>query len=369
MSAVSDRTPAVTLVLPSFGSGGAERVVLNLAGALVADGAEVRLVVLDATGPLAQAVPAGVEVVPLGRPRARWAGPALVRALRARPSDLVIGSQTHLNVLLAGLRPLLPARTRLVLREPSLAPERDRPTASARLVGRALGRADVVIATSGPMQTHLARVLRGPARLTLLPNPVDVDGLRDGVDPSAPSEPHAVLTVGRLVAGKGHDDLLDALAQATDTTLTLHVIGDGPLRPALEDRVRRLGIAERVRFHGHVEDRPRLATLVATSRALVHPSLAEGMPNAVLESLAVGTPVLATTDLPTLADLADEVGPTALRLVPRAGLARALDELPAASGPAPRPSLLPVRFRRDRVAQALVALALGGDRADAEERP
>jgi hypothetical protein len=56
-----DPTDDVSLVLPSFGSGGAERVVLNLARGLAATGAAVRLIVLDPTGPLRDQVPDGVE--------------------------------------------------------------------------------------------------------------------------------------------------------------------------------------------------------------------------------------------------------------------------------------------------------------------
>ncbi len=122
-------TERVALILPSFGSGGAERVLLNLAKGFAAAGAEVRLVALDPDGPLRAEVAPDVEIVDLDRARVRWAAPTLVRHLRRRPATLVIGSQTHLNVLLGLLRPALPPQTHLVLREPNLLPEADtRPT-------------------------------------------------------------------------------------------------------------------------------------------------------------------------------------------------------------------------------------------------
>ncbi len=359
-----DPTDDVSLVLPSFGSGGAERVVLNLARGLAATGAAVRLIVLDPTGPLRDQVPDGVEVVALDRPRVRTAGPALVRHLRARPPTIVLGSQTHLNVLLGALTPLMDRRTRLVLREPNLLDRSRSPNVTDRAIGRALGRADLVVASSPAMRDHLARSLPAGTRLAVIPNPVDVEALRrDATGPtggSGPTEPSGpadrsaahLVTVGRLVAQKGLEDLLRALA-TTSNGATLDVIGSGPLDDALRALAEDLGISQRIRFLGRIDDRRTVATSIAQADALVQPAHYEGMPNAVLEALALGVPVLATTDLTVLADLATEVEDGGLRLVPRASLASSIDDFVPLNGPTPRPSLLPARFGIDRVVAAL----------------
>ena len=366
----------VALVLPSFGSGGAERVVLNLARGLVAAGADVRLLMLEDRGPLRALVPSEIEIVDLARPRARSAGPAIVAHLRRRPADLVIGSHTHLNVLLALLRPVLPPSTRLVLREPTLHPAPSPQRPADRLLGRALGRADLVVATSEAMHEHLVGTVRGPARVALIPNPVDVAALRagaervladnaEGLRGAIADAPHLVC-VGRLAAGKAHDDLLRALAAVASGTL-LTIVGDGPLRDELESLSRTLGIVDQVRFTGRIDDPDQLAARVAAADALVHPSRFEGMPNAVLEALALGTPVIATEDLSVLDALAEEVGPSVLQLVPRTELPEAIAAVRSAGAARVlRPSLLPDRFRVDQVVAALVeAVAHGGARPDA----
>ena len=363
------------LVLPSFGSGGAERVMLNLTSGLVAAGVDVRLLMLEDDGPLRTLVPPEVEIVDLGRSRVRSAGPAIARHLRRRPADLVLGSHTHLNVLLALLRPFLPTSTRLVLREPTLHPRRSTNRTADRLLGRVLGRATLVLATSEAMRIHLAGTVRGPAKVALLANPVDIAALRsgaervvaenaEGMQRAADGAPH-VVCVGRLAAGKAHDDLLRALAATTTVTLT--IVGDGPLRDELETLSRGLGLSGRVRFTGRIDDQARLAALVAGADALVHPSHFEGMPNAVLETLAVGTPVIATEDLSVLDGLADELGPSTLRLVPRGELPDAIAAVRrAGAARVPRPSLLPDRFRVDQVVDALLeAVAHGGARTGA----
>ena len=358
--AAASRTPEAALVLPSFASGGAERVVLNLAVGLAGRGWAVRLMALDGRGPMREHVPSGVGVVDLDRPRARRAGPAIVAELRRRPVDLLIGSQTHVNLLLGLLRPLLPRTMRLVLREPSLRPGADARSAKDRALGRALGRADVVIASSPAMHEHLVASVRGRARTVLLANPVDVDGLRamaaSGASGRSDAGPAHLVSVGRLVGLKAHDDLLRALARSgTGHTLTL--VGDGPERGRLEQLADELGLAGRVELTGRIDDPGHLAATVAAADVLVHPSRSEGLPNAVLEALALGTPVLATTDLTVLAPLADEVESGGLRLVAREDLPDALARIQARSGPTAgplRPSLLPARFRLPDVVDALL---------------
>jgi len=351
----------VALVLPSFDSGGAERVILNLSRGFAATGRTVRLVALSARGPLRAHVAEDVEVVDLGVPRARSAGPALVAHLRRRPADLVLGSQTHVNALLGLIRPLLPRRTQLVLREPTFHPNGGEGGVAERLLGRLLGRADLVVASSFAMQEHLVASVRGRARTLLLPNPVDVTGIRSSV--ALPSQPVApagelgtrLVAVGRLIESKALDELLRALVR-TDPLVTLRVIGDGPQRGALEELVAELGIASRVQLLGRIDDPASLATEIAAADLLVHPSRYEGMPNAVLESLALGTPVLATTDLTVLEELAGEVGTAALRLVPRAELPAALAQARTRPGGGSlRPSLLPDRFDVPSVVQTLLA--------------
>jgi glycosyltransferase involved in cell wall biosynthesis len=100
-------------------------------------------------------------------------------------------------------------------------------------------------------------------------------------------------TVGRLSPPKGHDILLAALpsvlARHPDTILWL--VGDGPLRNSLERQAKTLGIAEKVRFLGSRDDVPEL---LAAIDLVIQPSRFEGMPNAVMEAMAAGKPVVAT---------------------------------------------------------------------------
>jgi L-malate glycosyltransferase len=100
-------------------------------------------------------------------------------------------------------------------------------------------------------------------------------------------------TIARLTEQKGHRYLLEAASRALRLRPDLNFVfaGDGPLRDSLTARARSLGIGDRVRFLGYRTD---VAALLAAFDVFTLPSLYEGLPNAVLEAMACGKPVVAT---------------------------------------------------------------------------
>jgi glycosyltransferase involved in cell wall biosynthesis len=100
-------------------------------------------------------------------------------------------------------------------------------------------------------------------------------------------------TVGSLVIEKGHIYLLEAARQILDVAKDLKflIIGDGPLRKALEEKSEELGIKKDVIFMGQRKDIPELLTAMDI---FVLPSIKEGLPIALLEAMAAKRPVVAT---------------------------------------------------------------------------
>ena len=103
------------------------------------------------------------------------------------------------------------------------------------------------------------------------------------------------VCVGRLGAEKGQLLLVDAAAEllAEGIDLELVLVGDGEQRPAIERRIRTLGLVDRVRITGWA-DRETVSREIRAARALVIPSLSEGLPVVAMEALALGRPVIAT---------------------------------------------------------------------------
>jgi glycosyltransferase involved in cell wall biosynthesis len=100
-----------------------------------------------------------------------------------------------------------------------------------------------------------------------------------------------LLSVGHLVERKGHHVAIDALASLPEATLA--IVGAGEERERLQRRARERGVAERVRFAGAVPQAD-LPAWYSAADVLLLASSREGWANVLLESMACGTPVVAT---------------------------------------------------------------------------
>ena len=123
-------------------------------------------------------------------------------------------------------------------------------------------------------------------------------GLEAAFHSDASPEPSAAMRlvcVGRLSEQKGQLLLLDAMRQVLDSGLSFDLVlaGDGDLRPALEARVRHLGLERHVRITGWISG-GEVRTELLAARALVLPSFAEGLPVVIMEAMALRRPVVTT---------------------------------------------------------------------------
>jgi L-malate glycosyltransferase len=156
----------------------------------------------------------------------------------------------------------------------------------------AMREADIVMCLSPAQQEQLRRV--GVDReIVVVPDLIDTDLFSPGTPP--PGRPIRLITVGSLIERKGVAHLLDAVAtlRAGGTDLVLSVVGDGPLRPALEEMARTLGIASQVDFHGDCS-LLQVRDLLRQSHVYVSPSLTESLGIAVIEGISVGLPAVVT---------------------------------------------------------------------------
>lgn len=346
-------------VLPSFAGGGAERVLLNVLRALAEEARPAALVVLSGEGPLRSLVPATVPVHDLGRPRLRQAIPALVGCLRRLRPATVVSTLPNVNLALLALRPILPRGTRILVREPNT-PSRSLPAQPwpglFRLAYRLLyRRADGVICNAN----LTARELRenfgvSETRLHVVHNPVDVEKIRAQASPLRrhPGPGPRFAAAGRLTRQKGFDRLLEWFVQLpADAHLT--ILGEGAEETALEEIAARKGIGRRVVFAGF---NPSPWATYAGADAFVLPSRWEGMPNAALEALACGTPVIATPESGGIGELAAQAPAGAVTLAEAGGpFIEAMRAVAPRSAPGPQPNLLPARFALDAACRDFIS--------------
>lgn len=129
-----------------------------------------------------------------------------------------------------------------------------------------------------------------PAQLAVIPNGLDLDRFTPAPVNYAGQ---TLIVVANLRAEKGHDVLFQALARlrAGWPDARLLIVGDGPERQRLVARADELGVSSTIHFLGHREDVP---ALLAQADICIVPSHSEAFPNAALEAMAAGLPVIAS---------------------------------------------------------------------------
>ncbi|MBF0453816.1 MAG: glycosyltransferase family 4 protein [Magnetococcales bacterium] len=165
-----------------------------------------------------------------------------------------------------------------------------------QMIRQAAKEAKAMITVCGALKKSLVEEIGvEPEKVTVLRNGVDLkkfhpqerSSLRKRLGINGPT----LLSVGYLIERKGHDLVIAALTSLPG--MALLIAGDGPLREQLQSQAQRLGVADRVRFVGQLPQ-AELIDYYAAADLLVLASSREGWANVLLESMACGTPVVAS---------------------------------------------------------------------------
>jgi glycosyltransferase involved in cell wall biosynthesis len=305
-------SPDLAVYLPSLDGGGAEIVMLRLATALAERGTRTDLVLAQARGPYLADLPENVRVVDLGArtPVVATKTAKLAAYLRReRPATVLSALDVVNTALIARRLAHVPSRVLLTVHTHLSRQFEDKRDFGVAAVRRALVRAlyprtDRLIAVSRGVADDVARIADlPPERVQVIHNPVITDELvRRAEDPVdhpflQPGGPPVVLAVGRLVRQKDYPTLIEAFARVrARRPARLLILGDADprepaVRPALEARMRELGVEQDVALPGFVAN-PQ--AYMARAGVMALSSIYEGLPTVLTEALAVGTTVVAT---------------------------------------------------------------------------
>ncbi|WIG56929.1 MAG: Alpha-1,4-N-acetylgalactosamine transferase PglJ [Rhodanobacteraceae bacterium] len=284
----------LVLVISSLGGGGAERVMTLLANEWVERGDEVTLITLASDrmdryplNPSVRRIALDVAgnsanlLAAIGNNLVRIR--ALRRAIAASRPDAVISfiAESNVRVLIAAAG----------LRVPVIISERTALNGHhMRGVWRTLRRwsyprATAIVAQTRRSAADLEALVR--RRVEVIANPVTVESRPDDAIADERTGARTLLAVGRLSPEKGFDLLIEAFAQAAPRHpgWNLVILGEGPLRAALERKAAEHGLGARISmpgFDAHVRRLMRRADLFVLS------SRYEGFPNALLEAMTEG---------------------------------------------------------------------------------
>lgn len=166
---------------------------------------------------------------------------------------------------------------------------------ASRVAGASIGVSQALVDRMRELGLGSARqvTLRNGVDLVRFQPPTDVAALRQQLGVSGSP---LIVSVGNLLPVKGHDLAIEALGQLRRQGLDarLCIIGAGPLRDDLQALASQHGLAGDVRFLGALPQE-QLAAWYGAADMLMLASEREGWPNVLLESMACGTPVVATS--------------------------------------------------------------------------
>ncbi|MES1940367.1 glycosyltransferase [Salinisphaera sp. T5B8] len=327
----------IAFFLPALAGGGVEKNFLRLAGAFVAEGYAVDLVLTRAGGDYENAVPAGVTVhwlQPSGVLNSRWTVArnarvplaallrpvllpikssrnlrhvaALADYLKTRRPQTLIAGMSYPNLVAIWARNRAGVDTRIVVTERNtLSQTIQRVHRKWRwrylpaLLGPAYRQADHVVAVSHGVADDLATVT-GLSRSAIrtIYNPVVSPAIAEQAASApnhawfTPGQPPVILAAGRLTSAKRFDRLIRAFARVRQTSQArLLILGEGRDRRALQALAREQGVAGDVAMPGFA-DNPY--AFMAQAAVFVLSSDYEGLPTVLIEALACGATVVAT---------------------------------------------------------------------------
>lgn len=317
------------MVIGTLERGGAEHQMVGLAEQLNLRGEDVEVITLHGRGPLQSRLEAaGIPVLCLAPSERAWRirkvhaalelGPLAVR-LRAHwrrwPPDVVQAWLPEAQAVALPIARLAGVPSRLMSLRSLRSGARpgallDRLLAVAAAASTAITANSQAVASDPGWPTHARERV-------VIPNGLSVPTQLA----EAGRTPARGVVVANLLRYKGHRDLLKALAIST-TRPRIVLVGDGPERAALEHEATTLGIRDLVTFEGSVAD--PMPVLLQNQFAVL-PSHTEGLPNAVLEAMGAGLPVIGT-DVGGIPELVQH-GVSGLITAPRdpAQLAKAID--------------------------------------------
>jgi glycosyltransferase involved in cell wall biosynthesis len=295
----------IALFTVSLEVGGAERVFATLANRFAERGHSVQMVLMKPEGALRKELSAAVRIVDLRTYRIWRTVLPLARYLRRERPDALLSTLSQPNLVAILAKRLARVPTRIVVREAST-PTVEHGTAHAlkdrvvpALIGKWYRHADAVVAVSQGVQADLMRLTGLPGvRVPRIYNPVLSERVRLQSEESIDhpwfetGTPPVILAVGRLVPVKGYDVLIRAFAKVRQQMHAhLLILGEGEQRAELELLAQQLGVADDVQMPGY-EPNPfkymrRAAVFALSSRY-------EGLPNALIQAMACGCPVIAT---------------------------------------------------------------------------
>lgn len=299
----NENKKSVTFAISTLGGGGAEGVCVNIANNLVERGWHVTLVVLNLDDAVhTNRLNVGIELIVIGAKNARYAFIPLFKCLKKLNPEIVIAFNYELTIVLEMLKNFCTLNyllfTRNINSMSEIAKNNNKSIKSKLyffLLKYSYVKCDFIINQCNEMQVDLLNILPSLEKKSrVIYNPVNhsVESFITEFDLSTIEKKDYFLCIGRLEEQKAFHYAIEAfsLVSKRHINLRLKIIGKGSLESSLRALAVKLNVSDKVDFEGFQSE---TMPYYLQAKATLLTSLYEGFPNVLIESISLGTPVIA----------------------------------------------------------------------------
>ena len=288
------------IVLPSYATGGAEKVIWSYFENFKNSKISLKLLVVNSED--SHNNPKNQNIINLNYSRFIYSIPKILSILKKENINVVISTFPNISAIFLLLKYFNLIKVKIIVRQPNIIEKSLNGNLKLNILKIIykffIKFTDAVIVTSEFMRDEILKYHLKREKVFLIRNPISVEETRKNIIPVRLNKNNLTLIfVGRLVYQKGIDRVLHLLT--LNKNIELILIGEGDFKINLLKKVKLLNIADKVKFLGKIL---KPYDLVAGADYFILPSRWEGLPNCVLESLALGTPVLSTKQIYSLID-------------------------------------------------------------------
>ena len=300
------------IILPSYSIGGAEKVIWSYFKNFKDSKISLKLLVVNARDSIGNLK--HKNIINLNFSRFIYAVPRILGILRNDNINVVISSFPNISAILLFLKYFNLIKVKIIVRQPNII-EKSLSGSFKLNVLRIIYKffikfTDAAIVTSEFMKEEISKYHLKNDKIFLIRNPISIEETRKSITPIRLGADNLTLIfVGRLVYKKGIDRILHLLAINKD--IELIIVGEGNFKSKLMKKIKYLNIESKIKFLGKIL---KPYDLVAGSDYFILPSRWEGLPNCVLESLALGTPVISTKQIYSLNDFKKNISNKSIML-------------------------------------------------------
>ncbi|WP_066161422.1 glycosyltransferase [Aliarcobacter skirrowii] len=290
----------ITFLINGLRGGGAERICVTLANGFVDKGINVDLIVLSLDGAVRNKdLDSRVKLINLNTKNTRKSFGSIKKYIEINEVKKILVFNFQLAILLVWIRFFIKINFQIISRNISTLSQKSKLETNfwhkyithffAKLF---YNRVNKLIAQSQGMADDLIENYRCESKkITVINNPINqkIEEYLINNKCTQSAKNNEMLFIGRLEKVKGLEYLFEAFARLKNKEVFLRLIGEGSVEKELKELAKSLNINDRIIFDGYKED---IIPYILKAKVTVLTSLYEGFPNALIESIALGTPVV-----------------------------------------------------------------------------